>query len=136
LEAVREAFGMVVRSKGFCWLAHTASGACFWSHAGSAFELQLVGRWWAAVDRKQWPQWQAESIQEDFKGGHGDRRQEVVIIGVGLDSARRGAIESALDWALLTDSEFQDYTDNAHVPSVLAAMFPCTMPIRPVATAA
>lgn len=45
-------------------------------------------------------------IMSDFEGKHGDRRQEIVFIGAGMDQA---GIESALDTALLTDEELAEY---------------------------
>ena len=129
-DSARKAMARVVRSKGFMWVANTASGACFWSHAGSHFEAQLVGRWWATVPEEQFPQWQAASIGEDFEGPHGDRRQEIVFIGVGIEGARDD-ITRALDWALLSDKEMADYEDNAAAPSRLASLFPSALYIRP-----
>ena len=40
---------------------------------------------------------------EDFAGPYGDRRQELVLIGIDID---RQAIESRLEECLLTDDEF------------------------------
>jgi len=73
-----------------------------------------VGRWWDTVPREQWPEWQAEAIAADFEGEEGDRRQEIVFIGLGMDTAR-AKITKALDGCLLTDEEMEQYA--AHCDS-------------------
>ena len=45
-------------------------------------------------------------LMPNFDGEFGDRRQEIVIIGVTMDQK---AIEAALDSALLTDDEMKAY---------------------------
>jgi len=92
------------RSKGFCWLATKHDFAAMWSQAGGSFRMEPVGRWWAVAPRDRWPNdpqsvaWIESKWQEPF----GDRRQELVIIGVELDEARA---RSLLDSCLLTDEE-------------------------------
>ena len=97
-------FAPVLRSKGFAWVAPEGSVAYYWSHAGKHLELSELGRWWAAVPRAEWPEAHTASIMEDFDsdGEAGDRRQEIVFIGAGLDEAKIG---EALDACLLTDEE-------------------------------
>jgi len=97
-------FATVLRSKGFVWVAPEGSVAYYWSHAGRHVELSELGRWWAAVPREDWPEAHHASILDDFdtEGEDGDRRQEIVFIGAGLDEA---AIAEALDACLLADGE-------------------------------
>ena len=97
-------FATVLRSKGFVWVAPEGSVAYYWSHAGRHIELSELGRWWAAVPREDWPEAHHASILEDFDTASegGDRRQEIVFIGAGLDEA---AIAEALDACLLNDGE-------------------------------
>ena len=97
-------FAPVLRSKGFAWVAPEGSVAYYWSHAGKHLELNELGRWWAAVPRAEWPEAHTASIMEDFDPDSeaGDRRQEIVFIGAGLDEAKIG---EALDACLLTDEE-------------------------------
>ena len=98
----------VLRSKGFMWMSHSHETAFYWSHAGQHFEIRDEGDWWAAVPRDSWPEDEAAVgvITADFDGAHGDRRQEIVFIGAGMDDA---AIVAALDGALLTDEDMGTY---------------------------
>lgn len=71
-----------------------------------------MGCRWAAVPDSEWPQ-EAKAratVLADFDGPEwGDRRQEIVFIGSGMDQA---AICSQLDEALLTADEMQRYRRN------------------------
>jgi G3E family GTPase len=97
-------FLKTIRSKGFCWLATKHDFAAMWSQAGGSFRIEPVGRWWADVPREGWPK-DAESqawIESHWAEPFGDRRQEVVMIGIKLDEAHTRAL---LDSCLLTDEE-------------------------------
>ena len=126
----------LLRSKGFMWLASSPSSAFYWSHAGSHFETQLVGRWWATVDEAVIPDWQRDAIMADFQGDDGDRRQEIVFIGTGLggdgeDEARnRATITAALDWCLLTDGEMKYYRSVQDDAVACAEAFPNPLEVR------
>lgn len=100
----------VLRSKGFVWLSGSHTNAHYWSHAGQHLEIKDVGNWWDAVARSDWPSVQEaqKAILTDFSTDKmvGDRRQELVFIGVGMNQA---AIESGLDQALLSDEEVDEY---------------------------
>lgn len=95
----------VIRSKGFFWLASRMGIAGSVSQAGGMLRHEAAGAWWAAVDRREWPQdatWRA-SIRNSFKSPYGDRRQEIVFIGSkGMD---RKTLTERLDACLLTDAE-------------------------------
>ena len=45
-------------------------------------QVQCLGRWWASVPRPAWPEGQESAITEDFAEPDGDRRQELVFIGI------------------------------------------------------
>ncbi|HND52265.1 MAG TPA: GTP-binding protein [Pirellulaceae bacterium] len=96
----------VLRSKGFVWLATRHDDAMLWSQAGCSIRLLPEGTWWACVPQDDWPDEQGErqSILGDFVAPYGDRRQELVIIGIELDQA---ALEAALNNCLMTDDEFE-----------------------------
>lgn len=57
--------------------------------AGGLTDIRPLGRWWAATPQKDWP---AESeavarIHANWRAPFGDRRQELVFIGTGIDRA-------------------------------------------------
>ncbi|KAJ1625470.1 CobW/HypB/UreG, nucleotide-binding domain-containing protein [Pavlovales sp. CCMP2436] len=96
----------VLRSKGFVWLEESTRAAHYWSQARVHGELAELGQWWAAVPRSTWPDEFVDSILSDYDppsrpvgaGGVGDRRQELVFIGIGLDER---AISAKLDGCLV-----------------------------------
>lgn len=94
----------VVRAKGFFWVAPHPELALFMSQAGPQKRVEQAGYWWSAVDRSQWPDddESREQIQSEFDGEWGDRRQELVFIGVAID---QDAILSGLKACELTDEE-------------------------------
>jgi G3E family GTPase len=94
-----------MRAKGFFWLATRMPWAGSWQLAGAVGRHEAAGFWWAAVEPERWPDdpaWAAR-IRTLWDGRYGDRRQELVFIGIGMDEA---AIRRALDACLLTDAEF------------------------------
>jgi len=102
----------LIRSKGFVWLTTYHTDALYWSHAGSHFELKLQGRWWASTEKEAWPDEEShlQTIKQDFEGDYGDRRQELIFIGIGMDEA---AVTRELDACLLTDAEMAEYKEKA-----------------------
>lgn len=94
----------VLRSKGFFWLASRPDFAGSWSQAGGACRHGAAGLWWAAVAPEEWPDDDAQQaeIAERWDADFGDRKQEIVIIGCGMDEA---ALRAALDACLLTEAE-------------------------------
>jgi G3E family GTPase len=94
----------VLRSKGYFWLASRMDFAGNWSQAGGACRHGAAGRWWSAVDRAQWPPDEDDRRRIDAvcREPWGDRRQELVFIGMEMDEA---AIRERLDGCLLTDPE-------------------------------
>jgi G3E family GTPase len=96
----------VIRSKGIFWLASRPDLAGFWSQAGAVARNQCAGHFWAAIheeDRPSDPDSTA-ALKRVWQNPWGDRRQEIVLIGQGLE---REALEAMLDEALLTDEEFR-----------------------------
>ncbi|MGU7784045.1 GTP-binding protein [Burkholderia sp. PU8-34] len=100
----------VLRSKGFFWLATRNDIAGSLSQAGGVCRHGPAGLWWAAQDRAEWPDDDEllDEIRAEWQGdlddrAVGDRRQELVLIGIGLDTV---AWREKLDACLLNDAEF------------------------------
>lgn len=110
-ESLLRAKRALLRSKGFVWMGTSAQAAYFMSHAGQYLDLVVLGRWWAAIDKAEWPPSVQDEITVDFDGAHGDRRQELVFIGQFGQSGGQSqeALEKVLDDCLLTDAEMRDY---------------------------
>lgn len=99
----------VIRAKGHFWVATRPNWVAEFSLAGAISTVTPLGGWWASVPRERWPQ-HPDSLAEVAKRWEepwGDRRQELVFIGSGMD---RAAITARLDAALV---EAVDYTPQA-----------------------
>lgn len=96
----------VVRAKGFFWLATRPHWVGELAVAGAQTMTARLGRWWAAVPKNQWPD--DGSFEADVAGKWdqewGDRRQELVFIGIGIEKKR---IQQALDTCLVSAERFQ-----------------------------
>jgi G3E family GTPase len=90
----------VLRAKGFFWLASRNHMAGMISLAGGDVRVEAAGEWWAAVPQDDWPEEEdaLEEIRLLWREPHGDRRQEIVLIGAGMDEA---ALRAMLDACLL-----------------------------------
>ncbi len=94
----------VLRAKGFFWLATRPHLIASWSQAGQMLEVQPAGYWYAAIHPDDWdlePE-ARERLEELWHPELGDRRQELAIIGQGLDQR---ALSAMLDACLLTPEE-------------------------------
>jgi G3E family GTPase len=98
-----EGFPNVLRAKGFLWLACCHDDLILFSIAGSTLTVEPQAQWLAAgsSDEEQDPETQ-EYIGRVWEPEFGDRRQEIVFIGVGMD---RASLEARLNDALLTSQE-------------------------------
>jgi G3E family GTPase len=95
----------VIRAKGHFWLATRPDFLGELAVAGSQKTVSRMGRWWAAVPKNRWPE---DGTFEEFVLRHwdpvwGDRRQELVFIGIEMNQAR---IEAALDRCLVKETAF------------------------------
>ncbi|KMW57737.1 putative metal chaperone [Candidatus Rhodobacter oscarellae] len=90
----------VIRAKGHFWLATRPEWVAEFSLAGALSSVKPIGTWWANVPQERWPQHVLESdyIKQHWSEPWGDRRQELVFIGAGIDWA---ALRSTLDGCLV-----------------------------------
>ncbi|TVQ57794.1 MAG: GTP-binding protein [Phycisphaerales bacterium] len=95
----------VLRSKGFIWLATRMSYCGVWSQAGASLSIDRAGVWYAAIPRQHWPKGSAtvQWVKDNWAEPFGDRRQEMVVIGVNME---RDEITRRLDACLLSEEEF------------------------------
>jgi G3E family GTPase len=102
----------VIRAKGHFWLATRPRHVGLMSAAGVQRRCEPMGLWWAAVPRQDWPSHPQfrQQLQSRWDSAWGDRRQELVFIGVGMDETSvRAALDDCLassdprDWSALED---------------------------------
>ncbi|HEY0947657.1 MAG TPA: GTP-binding protein [Opitutaceae bacterium] len=89
----------LLRAKGFYWLAEQPDEVGFLSVAGGVIRLDMLNYWWAALveNGKARLEDAPPAIRAVWQEPRGDRRQEIVFIGVGLDEAAiRAALEACL----------------------------------------
>jgi G3E family GTPase len=96
----------VLRSKGYFWLASHHDFAGLWSQAGGSCRCEPAGKWLAAVPQDAWPEdvRQDTDYLKDWDETFGDRRQELVLIGIEMN---KEALTAALNSCLLTDEEMR-----------------------------
>ena len=105
----------VIRAKGHFWIATRPDWVAEFSLAGALSSVNPLGNWWASVPIERWP---SEKHAQAYLAAHwqepwGDRRQEIVFIGSGID------------WP-----ELRSRLDSCLVPKNLASS-PDTLPDMP-----
>lgn len=92
----------VIRAKGHFWLATRPDWVGEFSQAGALVRHEAMGFWWASVPEQHWPDSDESQrmIRAHWHPVYGDRRQELVFIGTGMDES---AIRQCLDAALVGD---------------------------------
>ena len=106
----------VIRAKGHFWIATRPEWVAEFSLAGALSSVKPLGTWWATVPKDRWPDdATAQSYMEQhWQEPWGDRRQEIVFIGAGIDWP---AITAKLDAALIPEGianspdELPDFPD-------------------------
>jgi len=106
----------VIRSKGHLWIATRPDWVVEFSLAGALSSISPLGRWWATVpeDRRPTDPGALAYLKANWQEPWGDRRQEIVFIGAGIDWP---TLQARLDECLvpvLTASnldELPNYTD-------------------------
>ena len=95
----------VIRAKGHFWIASRPNWAVEFSLAGAMSSVTPLGGWWASVPRERWPTHPdaLNEVGEVWEEPWGDRRQELVFIGAGMD---KEALTARLDAALVDAWDF------------------------------
>lgn len=90
----------VVRAKGFYWTTRSPDEMGFISIAGGVVRRETLSVWWAArlAAGRARPEDRPPTVLRHWAEPYGDRRQEIVLIGVRLDVP---ALSSALDACLV-----------------------------------
>ncbi|MBY3598382.1 GTP-binding protein [Rhizobium bangladeshense] len=90
----------LIRAKGHFWLATRPDEIGLLSIAGTQCRIDTRGFWWASVPRAHWPRHPQfrKLLDRHWDDVWGDRRQELVFIGSGVDEE---AIRTALDDCLI-----------------------------------
>lgn len=112
---IRESWPGVIRAKGHFWLATRPQWLGEISQAGSIIRTQALGFWWAGVPVERWPDdpfWR-KKLRADWNSVYGDRRQEIVFIGTGMDEA---SIRARLDACLVPGKPVMDIAEWAKLP--------------------
>ncbi|MEO0692064.1 MAG: GTP-binding protein [Pseudomonadota bacterium] len=90
----------VIRAKGHFWIATRPDWVAEFSLAGALSSVKPLGTWWAAVPQERWPEHDSARayIDQHWAEPWGDRRQEIVFIGAGIDWP---ALKAKLDACLV-----------------------------------
>ena len=121
--------GEILRSKGTCWIAGRDDSEMGWAHAGRILQVTPTAPWYCDTPPGEWPadEQERQTIQanmiipddpddDESNGGdqqqqqqypYGDRRQEIVFIGTGLQIP---ALDERLTKCLLTEQEMKHYS--------------------------
>lgn len=89
----------VLRAKGFFWTTRSPDEMGFVSLAGGVVRWETLSVWWAAriAAGRARIEDRPPSVVAHWAEPHGDRRQEIVLIGVGIDERElRAALDACL----------------------------------------
>ncbi|KUF11404.1 GTP-binding protein [Pseudoponticoccus marisrubri] len=94
----------VIRAKGHFWIATRPDWVAEFSLAGALSSVTPLGIWWATVPEHRRPDHPSARayMQAHWQEPWGDRRQEIVFIGTGIDWP---ALKARLDAALLPEDQ-------------------------------
>jgi G3E family GTPase len=92
----------VIRAKGHFWVSTRPEWVAEFSLAGALSSVTPLGNWWATVPKERWPDTESARnyLQAHWLEPWGDRRQELVFIGAGIDWT---TLKAKLDDALVPE---------------------------------
>ncbi|MET1411498.1 GTP-binding protein [Roseibium sp. HPY-6] len=110
----------VIRAKGHFWIGSRPEWVIEFSLAGALSSVSPLGTWWASVPIERWPD---DERAHAYARSHwaepfGDRRQEIVFIGAGIDWPE---LRSRLDACLITEESGNDLAAFADLPDPFPA---------------
>ena len=90
----------VIRAKGHFWISTRPDWVAEFSLAGALSSVKPLGTWWASVPEERRPTHDSARayLQAHWQEPWGDRRQEIVFIGAGIDWP---ALKARLDKCLV-----------------------------------
>lgn len=99
----------IIRSKGLFWLASRPGQALVWGQAGGSLRADSAGVWWDSMPFQKRIQYASflhnqDIIEKDWSAEFGDRKNEIVFIGIDMDEVK---IREELDACLATDKELR-----------------------------
>jgi len=97
----------VIRAKGHFWIGSRPDFVIEFSLAGALSSISPLGTWWASVPPSRWPDDPRahEYARSNWAEPFGDRRQEIVFIGAGIDWA---TLSGRLDACLIPETAGDD----------------------------
>ena len=100
LEVLNGEMPGVIRAKGHFWISTRPNWVAEFSLAGALSSVKPLGTWWASVPEDRWPQHESARayMRAHWQEPWGDRRQEIVFIGAGIDWP---ALKARLDACLV-----------------------------------
>ncbi|KEJ94311.1 GTPase, G3E family [Pseudosulfitobacter pseudonitzschiae] len=92
----------VIRAKGHFWIATRPDWVAEFSLAGALSSVTPLSQWWAAIPQDRHPDHDSARayLAQHWQEPWGDRRQEIVFIGAGIDWP---ALRARLDGALVPE---------------------------------
>ena len=100
----------VIRAKGHFWISTRPEWVAEFSLAGSLSSIKPLGIWWATVPEERLPKDENTKayIKTHWSEPWGDRRQEIVFIGSGIDWQQ---IKTKLDECLVPKAQASNLED-------------------------
>ena len=100
----------IIRSKGLFWIASRKDDALNWSQAGGSLKADRAGVWWSSMpfgDRIKYEGFvdNQKDIESKWDKRFGDRQNELVIIGQGMEKEN---IIKEMEACLCTEKEIRD----------------------------
>ncbi len=116
LEVLNGELPGVIRAKGHFWIATRPEWVAEFSLAGALSSVKPLGTWWASAPEERRPTHDSAKayMQAHWQEPWGDRRQEIVFIGAGIDwSSLKARLDKCLVPAMAATgpNDLPDFAD-------------------------